>query len=281
MKIEYDILAKVSYQTNLLFSGGNMIKLIICDLDGTLLPSGEKEINREIKNLIKLATEKGIKFVVASGRAYHELKSIFDDVSQELIFMPSDGALTVYREKTYYNKPLNLSAVENVIKIAATEKPGIVFSGKYLSSYMGEDKDFTSEILAKKHYMKVYNMADVEEDVYKLAFFGEPKTSFVKKALSGTYTNMLKIICKSGGWTEFIAPGAGKELAAKCMMDTLKIAPREVAVFGNDTNDVGMLSLSPNSFYVENSHPEAVKAAKHETSDIVKTLSEIIRKGDI
>ncbi len=258
-----------------------MIKLIICDLDGTLLPSGEKEIRPEIKNLIKLATGKGIKFVVASGRAYHELKHLFDEVSEELVFMPSDGALTVYREKTYYNKPLNFSTVEKVSKIALTDEPGIVFSGKYLSSYMGEDETFVSEISSKKHYMKVYNMTDVKGDVYKLAFYGEPKTSFVKKVLSGTYTNMLKIICKSGGWTEFISPGAGKELATKCMMDTLKITPEETVVFGNDTNDVGMLSLTPNSFAVENSHPEAVKAAKYKTSDIVKTLSEIIRKGDI
>ena len=258
-----------------------MIKLIICDLDGTLLPAGDKEISREIKNLIKLAAEKGIKFVIASGRAYHELKHLFDDVSENLIFMPSDGALTVYREKTYYNKPLNLSVVEKVVNIALTEKPGIVFSGKYLSSYMGEEKNFTDEISTKKHYMRIYNMSDIEGDVYKLAFYGEPKTSFVKKVLSGTYTNMMKIICQSGGWTEFIAPGAGKELAAECMMSTLKIAPHEVAVFGNDTNDAGVLSLTPNSFAVKNSHPEAVKAAKHETSDIVKTLSEIIRKGDI
>lgn len=258
-----------------------MIKLIICDLDGTLLPAGQKEISREIKNLIKFAAEKGIKFVVASGRAYHELKHLFDEVSEDLIFMPSDGALTVYREQTYYNKPLNRGIIEKVVKIVLADEPGIVFSGKYLSSYMGTNGEFASEISSKKHYMKVYNMADVEGDVYKLAFFGEPKTSFVKKVLSGTYTNMMKIICNSGGWTEFIAPGAGKELAAECMMNTLKIAPHEVAVFGNDTNDVGMLSLTPNSFYVENSHPDVVKTAKHKTPDITKTLSEIIRKGDI
>ena len=58
-----------------------MIKLIVCDVDGTLLPHGEKRISYDIADLIKEAGNKGISFAAASGRAYHELKRLFEGSS--------------------------------------------------------------------------------------------------------------------------------------------------------------------------------------------------------
>ncbi len=261
--------------------GGKMIKLIICDLDGTLLPSGQKQIGVEIKNLIKAARQKGIMFVCASGRAYHELKLMFDDVAEYMVFMPSDGASTVYQEKTYYFKPLQKMFVEKMLKNLQNENMGVIVSGKYFSYYMGEHPAFLDEIREKTHIMQIYSMSDIPEDILKLSFFGEEKSTFTKKVLSGSYTNMMKLIYKNNSWSEFISPGAGKENAAKCMMDSLKIKPDEMVVFGNDTNDVEFLKLTPNSYAVKEAHHLAQKAANHITEDITKTLTELIGKGDI
>ena len=48
------------------------IKLVACDLDGTLL-NDKGEVSRENLDAIKELTERGIYFVPASGRAYAEL----------------------------------------------------------------------------------------------------------------------------------------------------------------------------------------------------------------
>lgn len=53
------------------------IKMIAVDMDGTFLDD-QKEYNRErFEKIFRQLQEKGIKFVVASGNQYFQLKSFF------------------------------------------------------------------------------------------------------------------------------------------------------------------------------------------------------------
>ena len=45
-----------------------MIKLIVSDIDGTLVKDGTLDINPEYMDVIRNLTEKGIHFVACSGR---------------------------------------------------------------------------------------------------------------------------------------------------------------------------------------------------------------------
>lgn len=45
-----------------------MIKLIVSDVDGTLVPEGTNHINPELFELIRRLKKEGIYFAVASGR---------------------------------------------------------------------------------------------------------------------------------------------------------------------------------------------------------------------
>ena len=47
-----------------------MIKLIVSDIDGTLVKDGTLDINPEYMDVIRKLTEKGIHFVACSGRQY-------------------------------------------------------------------------------------------------------------------------------------------------------------------------------------------------------------------
>ena len=53
-----------------------MIKLIVSDMDGTLL-NDEKHIDKRIYSLLPKMREEGIRFVVASGRQYPSLARDF------------------------------------------------------------------------------------------------------------------------------------------------------------------------------------------------------------
>ena len=44
-----------------------MIKLIVSDVDGTLVPDGTRDVNPELFETILKLREKGIQFAVASG----------------------------------------------------------------------------------------------------------------------------------------------------------------------------------------------------------------------
>ena len=53
------------------------IKLIACDLDGTLLHPGERELRSEAFELIDELHRRGIVFMPASGRQYASLRYLF------------------------------------------------------------------------------------------------------------------------------------------------------------------------------------------------------------
>ena len=261
-----------------------MVKLIVCDLDGTLLPGGQKEISPEIISLIKFANEKGVTFAVASGRSYHELKGFFDGYGPELVFIPSDGAAVVYKEETRFKKPLQNFAVNAMIgPVLQADSMTAVLSGKYISYIISKDKAFVSECFEKMrgHLMEISDFAEITEDIWKVSFFGEPKTTFSDKILSGSFSSLTRLIYKNNGWTEFISASAGKEKALECIMKNLKVKPHELVVLGDGMNDVEILKLTPNSYAVSGGNPEAISAAKFETSNVAQTLNEILRKDVI
>ena len=261
-----------------------MIKLIVCDLDGTLLPRGQSRISNEIGELIKEAEKKNISFAVASGRAYHELKRLFEGISKNIIYLPSDGSLIVWQEQTYYNKPLKKFTVEAMVNpITNADNLSVVLSGKYMSYVFSKDKEFTENFRKSvyNHAMEIKNLTEINEDIYKISFYGKPGSVFTKKIISGTYTNMSELIYNDNNWAEFIAAGGGKAPALHCMTKSRKLSAEEFAVIGDDINDVGMLGLTENSYAVQGGHIKALKAAKNATLDVTATLKNIIRKGEI
>lgn len=62
------------------------IKLIACDLDGTLLHPGEHEPRSEAFELIDELHRRGIVFMPASGRQYASLRYLFAPVADELAY---------------------------------------------------------------------------------------------------------------------------------------------------------------------------------------------------
>lgn len=74
-----------------------MIKLVACDLDGTLFNS-EMAVSAENAAAIKAAQKNGIEFLVATGRAPFESKGLLKDADIHTGFINLNGAL-VYDEQ--------------------------------------------------------------------------------------------------------------------------------------------------------------------------------------
>ena len=75
-----------------------MIKLIACDMDGTLLDSA-KRLPAELPEVIAKLKEKGVLFCVASGRQYASLRRDFDAYADDMLFICENGALVMQRDQ--------------------------------------------------------------------------------------------------------------------------------------------------------------------------------------
>ena len=70
-----------------------MIKLVVSDIDGTLLPYRAQEIPGEIFREIRRLTERGILFCPTSGRQYTSLRRLFAPVADSLYYICENGTI--------------------------------------------------------------------------------------------------------------------------------------------------------------------------------------------
>ena len=73
------------------------IQLIASDIDGTLLLNGSQALDPEIFNLIHQLKQKGILFMVASGREYTNLRNLFSSVADDIAYLCLNGCVTFYK----------------------------------------------------------------------------------------------------------------------------------------------------------------------------------------
>ena len=77
-----------------------MVKLIMTDIDGTLIPDGTMDINPEYFEVIEKLVEKGIIFVVASGRHMSSVKKVFAPVLDKIWVASQNGNVLTYHGKS-------------------------------------------------------------------------------------------------------------------------------------------------------------------------------------
>ncbi|MCR6109802.1 HAD family phosphatase [Bacillus sp. A301a_S52] len=68
-----------------------MVKMIAIDLDGTLL-NEKKQLSEENLHAIKLAQSQGVEVVIATGRAYFDVKAIFEHTGLKTWVISANGA---------------------------------------------------------------------------------------------------------------------------------------------------------------------------------------------
>lgn len=83
-----------------------MIKLIVSDFDGTLLPYTDTKLSEQVLVRIRLALERGIAFAVSSGRTYRELLTHLSEFSDRIYFISCDGAYYTKNGKPLYEKKI-------------------------------------------------------------------------------------------------------------------------------------------------------------------------------
>ena len=87
-----------------------MIKLIACDMDGTLLDS-QKRLPPDISSVIRALKEQGVLFAVASGRQYAALRRDLKEIADDILFICENGALD---GTTYSTLP---TGMETTVKV--------------------------------------------------------------------------------------------------------------------------------------------------------------------
>ena len=149
------------------------IKLIACDLDGTLLHPGEHEPRSEAFELIDELHRRGIVFMPASGRQYASLRYLFAPVADELAYVCENGALVMSEGRAVVKRSMERSLAMDIANaVVAYPHADVTLSCEgHLYTMSGNDA-FVDHLRYEVHcdVAVVDRPEDIDEDVIKIAF---------------------------------------------------------------------------------------------------------------
>ncbi len=245
----------------------SQIKMVVSDMDGTLLNSNH-EVSPRFFEIFKELQKRNILFVAASGRQYasiiHKLAPIKDDI----LVIAENGALVKEREKEILVTPLSKDLTASLLtKIDEITGAHAMLCGKYKAYFDGKSVPFLEQL---KEYYSSYeiheNFESITDEIIKIAVYHNTNAEQYIYPAMRSLEDKVKVKVSGLHWVDLNHINANKGYALESLMRRFNISQHEVLVFGDYNNDLEMLALAEHSFAMANAHANVKKIANHETA---------------
>lgn len=256
-----------------------MIKLIACDLDGTLLPPS-KIMPPETFEYIRKLTAKGVIFTPASGRQLPNLKKLFAPVADKIAIIAENGGLVYYKDRIIFSDPTPSDGVKYALDIIRKQS-GLhpLLSCADCAYYESDCQTFINTV--NKSYssaQKVENLDKIaaEKTVYKISVWDEQPSAEHGGVILPPLIHGLRTMISGYDWLDVSAPQANKGRALQKFMDELDVNKEECVAFGDHMNDYEMLLAAGKAYVTANAYPPL----KEKIGEVILSNAEygVIRK---
>ncbi|OFK24830.1 HAD hydrolase family protein [Olsenella sp. HMSC062G07] len=283
-----------------------MIRLVLCDMDGTLVPFGASSPSDRTLRALRSLEKTGVAFGVATGREPVDLLRFFRGDERYLDSgIMSNGKIIQWRGRHLSTIYLDHAILDTLADIAREEEgcalnvyvPRQPREGETFSlsrpCYLGLNDADIRRAVALTGMLPPGDLIDAVPDVPIMSAgflcLGNGRETAEEQAL-----RMRPLLSEACPQADFLRPtslffdvlprGWSKANAFDRLCEACSIAPEEVVFFGDAENDLAMLGRVPNSFVVANGTDEAKAAARHvigdAADDAVAKVVEAIARAD-
>ena len=265
-----------------------MIRLIVSDIDGTLVPEGGSLLNPEYMTVIRELTDRGVRFAAASGRQATSIDVIFHELQDRVYYLGDNGACILRGGETLkamYLKEEDLRALLKDLRSIPDHQ--MLLSVE--EGYYTDDPDEAFHRLVFEEYKGIGKVVDCMEDYadvcIKLSLYCEQGARKIYDRFYDRWKDKFTIYISGAKWIDINAAGVSKGNAVRWIQDQFQITPEETVVFGDNFNDISMMERSTRSYASVLSHPDIKKAANYEVASyeedgvlqVLKRIAEEIR----
>lgn len=208
-----------------------MFKLLVSDIDGTLLKKGEKYISDDIIESLEKLNRQGILIAFASGRHYKEMLEITKGM--DVYYISCDGACIIYNGSVIYKRVIDERALK-------------MFDGKE-NVYFYKPFEIQRGSQNKNDVVKICVNSNV--------FYENP---------FGTYE-----VYRDKSFREWIKNNSGKGQAVEFLQKQKNICIKETVAIGDNYNDAGMIKRATQRFVMKNA-PNSIKMISNNIVDNAK-----------
>ena len=256
-----------------------MIRLVACDIDGTLLQNGSTAIDPAVFYQIRRLAEKGIGFCPASGRQYSSLRRLFAPVADELCYICENGAVVFgpgaagpVLSKTAMGQAAALALCREILDRPECE---VLISGVNTSYLCPKAEDVVVQVrdFVGNRVALLSAPEEVPEEIVKVSAFCRTGAAGVEPLLAPRWRERFRVAVAGEPWLDFTLADKGTGLRQLCRC--LGISPGEVAAFGDNYNDVPLLETAGTAYLMATAHrPLLDRFPNHcaRVEDVLSTL---------
>lgn len=243
-----------------------MIKLIVTDLDGTLL-NNQHQVPDRFWQIIPRLFDKGIRFGIATGRPHFSIAAKFESIVNQLFAISDNGSLIIHNDTELLSKSLPPEEIEALVRTARdVEHAWPILCGRERWFLENTDDTLMNAISAyHSNFTFVEDLTSVEEPVLKMTVFdhaGSEQNSFPRYQ---AFENRLKVAIGGPRWLDITRTDVNKGIAVQMLQSTHGISPDETLVFGDFMNDYEMMKTATYSYAMKNANPKLFEAANFVT----------------
>ncbi|UYQ94939.1 Cof-type HAD-IIB family hydrolase [Chitinophaga horti] len=243
-----------------------MIKLIVTDLDGTLLNDQHQVPERFWEIADRLFTN-GVKFGIATGRPHFSITESFGAIMNDIYAISDNGSFIVHQQTEILTKPLPSDLVKQLV-ITARQVPGAwpVLCGKEQWYIETSDEALIEHIrIYHKQYTIVDDLTKVDEVILKMSVCDLAGAEQNTYPYFKHFENELQVATGGSIWLDVTRPDANKGEAVRMLQKLHGITPEETLVFGDFMNDYEMMKAATHSYAMKNAYPKIIEAANFVT----------------
>lgn len=234
------------------------MKLIVSDLDGTLLNNESDVSEKTIQVIKKLVRETDIEFAIATGRGYTSTKRIKDKIGEKIYFICNNGS-------NVFDKDENLIATNFISKELSQEVCGTLirnrigymgFKGKqvYIPAHEELQEELSEEYeiirmdnsepnLEKRHDVLYINEIDKIPELEKILIVeaNKEKLFYARDLMKAKFGDQLEIVISSEDCLDLTAKNSSKKNGVEIIAKELGLDFEHIMAFGDSENDYKML----------------------------------------
>lgn len=225
-----------------------MYKMVVSDVDGTLVEEGSNVISAEYYDVIKALHKKGIQVIVATGRSYSSAEKLFEPVKNIVWFVCDGGSIIKTTGELEVLSDIPTEDLHNIWEdISKIDGVDAMVCGEMMAYSPFEGSDMYN-FATKEYKMAITPLNGWEnkpkEKISKVSIFRrEEIEKYVGLEFLPKWKDKMSIVQAGEFWVDIMMPGINKAFALEHIFNRFGVDKNQVLATGDNMNDIEMLKL--------------------------------------
>lgn len=243
------------------------IDVIVSDFDGTLLDDN-KQLPEQFPALLHALTQRGIRFIAASGRQYYNIRQqLPDDMADRVDYIAENGAITVMDGSICSVDEMPAADIREIVRTVRST-PGCypILCGADCAYFENDFEEMRFH--CNMYYARLQLVDDVldtiERDrICKIAVFNSHNAEHTSYPALLPFADRMQVALSGDCWVDVMNASVNKGAALHSLLERMGIPPERCMAFGDYLNDIQLLQAAGHPYAMENAHPQLLTLFDH------------------